>query len=213
MSWGLWANFGALLFGIGAVIALYISATDADKRIAGAEAEAAKANERASVASERAANLEKQAAQLRLDLEKERAYREPRTLSPTQQSAVAQKIHPFAGTGFVAYVQLAPEPIGFLVLLEGVLTAAGWQPHPPAPPAPTLTLPNLVPVGQSLSFIGIRVWFDGRGNPSLKPAAEALGSALNAETISTALDDEAFTDGNDPSFVLIQIGEKPRVYP
>jgi hypothetical protein len=199
-----WANFLALLFGGGAVIALYISATEADKRIAGAQADAAKAGEHA-------AALEKQAAQLRLDLEKERAFREPRTLSLTQQNAIVEKIRRFAGTGFVAYVQLAPEPIDFLMLLDRILTTAGWHPHPPMPTIPTLNLPNLVPVGQSLSFVGLRIWFDGRRNPSLKPTAEALSSALSAETISATLDDDAFTDGIDPAFVVIQIGEKPRV--
>jgi hypothetical protein len=207
--WGLsmlsGANFVALLFGVIAVIALYVSATDADKRIA-------EANERANVAGERAASLEKQAAQLRLDLEKERAFREPRTLTQTQQNSVAEKLSTFAGTGFVMYVQLAPEPIAFLLQLEGILRTAKWLPHPPMPPTPTVNLPNLVPVGQSLSFFGVRVWFDGTQNPSLRPAAEALSSALSVETISTTLDNDPFSDGADPSFITIQIGEKPRAY-
>jgi hypothetical protein len=178
---------------------------DADKRIAGAQADAAKAEERA-------AALEKQAAQFRLDLEKERAFREPRTLSLTQQNAITEKIRRFAGTGFVAYVEFAPEPIGFLMLLDRILTAAGWRPHPPVPPAPTLNLPNLVPVGQSLSFVGLRIWFDGHRNPSLKQTAEALSSALSAETISATLDDDAFTDGIDPAFIVIHNRRKtPRI--
>jgi len=76
---------------------------------------AGQARERAGAAEERAAALEKQAAQLRLDLEKERAFREPRTLTQTQHNSVVEKISAFAGTGFVIYVQLAPEPIDFLL--------------------------------------------------------------------------------------------------
>ena len=136
--------------------------------------------------------------------------REPRQLSSSQQNAVAEKIRPFAGTGFIAYVQLAPEPINLLTILEGVLKDGGWQPHPPVPPTPTVNLPNLVFVGQSVAFFGLRVWFDGSRNPSMRPAAEALSSALRAEAISITLDDDAFTDGADPSFIIIQIGEKPR---
>ena len=105
-----------------AVIALYVSATAADRRIAEAQA--------------RAAGLEKDAAQLRLDLERERALREPRTLSQTQQNAVAEKIRTFAGTGFVMYVELASEPVAFLLQLEAVLRTAKWVPHAPVPPAP-----------------------------------------------------------------------------
>jgi hypothetical protein len=137
--------------------------------------------------------------------------RDPRQLRSAQRNAVAEKIRPFAGTGFVAWVQLEPESIGFLNILEGVLKDGGWQPHPPVPPAPTVNLPNLVPVGQSVSFSGMRIWFDGSRNPSLRPAAEALNSALRAEAISTTLDDDAFSDGADPSFITIQIGEKPHV--
>jgi hypothetical protein len=134
----------------------------------------------------------------------------PRTLGEVEQNTVIVKIRPFAGTGFIAFVEMAPEPIDFLNLLEGVLTAAGWQAHPPPPAMPQLNRPNRVPVGQSLSFSGFRVWFDGTRNPSLKLAAETLNSALSAEGISTVLDADAFTDAIDPAFVVIQIGEKPR---
>jgi hypothetical protein len=224
----LWANIVALAGGIATGAALFVSAwvssniadvvqQDADKRITDARtrgdearADAAKANQRASEAAERAAVLEKEAAQLRLDLEKERGIREPRTFSPTQQNSVAGKISSFAGTGFVMYVQLAPEPIAFLSQLEAMLKTAKWVPHPPAPPTPTVNFPNLEPVGQSTSFFGIRVWFDGTHNPSLRLAAEALSSALRTEEIATTLDDDAFSDGIDPSFIVIQIGEKPR---
>jgi hypothetical protein len=59
-------NFLALLFGVVAVVALYLSARDADTRIAGA-------NERASAAGERAATLEKEAADLREPCRKSRS--------------------------------------------------------------------------------------------------------------------------------------------
>jgi hypothetical protein len=67
----------AALLGVGAVFALYLSARNADTRIAAA-------NERASSADERAAALEKDAAQLRLDLEREREKRLGRSLTKKQ---------------------------------------------------------------------------------------------------------------------------------
>jgi hypothetical protein len=115
---------------------------------------AGQAGERAGAADERAATLEKQAAQLRLDLEKERTFREPRKLTQTQQNSISRKINTFAGTGFVMYVQLSPEPIDFLLQLSGILRTSKWLQHPSVPPNPTVTLPNLVPIGQSLSFFG-----------------------------------------------------------
>jgi hypothetical protein len=86
---------GASFLGIGAVLALYLSARDAGTRIAEAterashaDARAATANERASSADERAAALEKDAAQLRLDLEREREKRLGRALTKEQFDAL-----------------------------------------------------------------------------------------------------------------------------
>jgi hypothetical protein len=88
-------DFFALLLGVGAVLALYLSARDAGTRIADAterashaDARAATANERASSADERAAALEKDAAQLRLDLEREREKRLGRSLTKEQFDAL-----------------------------------------------------------------------------------------------------------------------------
>jgi hypothetical protein len=76
-------DFVALLLGVGAVFALYLSARNADTRIA-------TANERASSADERAAVLEKDAAQLRLDLEREREKRLGRSLTKEQFDALQE---------------------------------------------------------------------------------------------------------------------------
>ena len=102
--WGLsivsW-DFLALLFGVVAVIALYLSATHASRRIAEANERAstadegaAKANQRASEAAERAASLEKQAAELRLALARLKA---PRNLDDTQQASIIAKLTPLGG--------------------------------------------------------------------------------------------------------------------
>lgn len=99
--WGLsLANFVALVFGGGAVIALYISATDADKRIA-------KANERASAAAERAAALEKEAAELRLALARLKA---PRNLDDAQQARIIAKLTPLGGKPYELATPVNLEP-------------------------------------------------------------------------------------------------------
>jgi hypothetical protein len=96
--WGLsmvsGANFVALLFGVIAVIALYVSATDADKRIA-------EANERATAAAERAATLEKQAAQLRLDLEREQVKTSARPWTKEQFDAIQEIKGTVTGVGIL----------------------------------------------------------------------------------------------------------------
>src|SRR5271155_1924374 len=135
-KWG-WRGsiFGAVITALAVASLMWgtrVRDRDFEARMTELNVVAGQARERASAADERAAALEKQAAQLRLDLEKERAFREPRTLTQTQQNSVAAKIRAFAGTGFVMYVQLAPEPIDFLLQLEAILRTAKWLPHPPS---------------------------------------------------------------------------------
>jgi uncharacterized membrane protein YqiK len=94
-------NFVALLFGVVAVVALYLSARDADTRIADA-------NERASAADERAAALEKEAADLReraakaeAETARLQAAMMPWRLNAEQQRTIADKIRTFGHIPFV----------------------------------------------------------------------------------------------------------------
>ena len=135
--WGLslvsWANFIALLFGVIAVLALYVSATDADKRIAEARArgdearaEAAKANERANTAAEHAASLEKEAAEARLKLaplEKQSGPRQiDREVFLDELKGKKKNL-----TIFLFHIQRPPEMDGMLPPNCGLLLQeAGW---------------------------------------------------------------------------------------
>jgi hypothetical protein len=127
--WGLsvisW-NFFALLFGGGAVLALYFSATNADQKIA--------------AANERAATLEKEAAELRqttvgleLDLEKERALRVKmqkeiawRRITPVQEAKLVEMLRGQPMTVSVQAVAGDPESTLYGEDIRRTLRAAGF---------------------------------------------------------------------------------------
>jgi hypothetical protein len=125
------ANFVALLFGVIAVIALYVSATDADRRIAEAQARGDEARTEAAKANEHAAGLEKEAGQLRRDnLELEKALR-PRLL---EQLHSADALKPFAG--LQVFIVAVPdfEARRLTGQMAVMFQMAGWTPKivPPA---------------------------------------------------------------------------------
>jgi hypothetical protein len=131
------ANFIALLFGIIAVIALYVSATDADKRIAAA-------NERASAADERAASLEKQAAELRLALEREQATHLPRTIRPEQQAKLIERLTPTRKGPVIMNVATldSTDAKSFAAQISDVLTNSGFTISPPEADTLSFSLPG-----------------------------------------------------------------------
>jgi hypothetical protein len=111
-------DFVALLFGVGAVFALYFSARNADTRIA-------TANERASSAAERAAVLENEAAQLR-----ERNLAFEQALSPRilEQNLTGQRLKQFADVEVVVQSELDGEPRRLAGEIRYLLLgSAGWK--------------------------------------------------------------------------------------
>jgi Na+-transporting methylmalonyl-CoA/oxaloacetate decarboxylase gamma subunit len=109
----------ASVLGVGAVIALFLSARDAATRIAGA-------NERASSAEERAAALEKEAAVAQLKLAQIENLTAWRRIRPDQREQIVQAIQDHLPPRIViGYEQTDPEALTFAVDLETVFKAAG----------------------------------------------------------------------------------------
>jgi hypothetical protein len=127
--WGLSfvsSDFVALLFGVIAVVALYVSATTSDKRIADAQA-------RAATLEVEAAKLRQTTVGLELDLEKERALRVKmqkeiawRRISANQQAKLVEMLrdHPF--TVSVQAVAGDPESTLYGDDIRRTLRAAGF---------------------------------------------------------------------------------------
>jgi hypothetical protein len=107
-------NFFALLFGVGAVLALYFSATNADREIAKAQA--------------RAAELEKEAAEARLKLGEIENLTAWRRLRVDQREELIQAIRDrLPPLIVIQYEQADPEAATFAIDLESAFKAAGGQ--------------------------------------------------------------------------------------
>lgn len=123
VSW----DFLALLFGVVAVIALYLSATHANRRIA-------EANERAAAANERAASLEKQAAEARertAELERLTAWRH---ILPKQQTEIVQALRGKMPTiAFINFEDQSPEVVMYSKEIEKLLIFMGVNNIRPQP--------------------------------------------------------------------------------
>lgn len=127
--WGLsvvsW-NLIALLFGGGAVLALYFSATNADQKIAAA-------NERAATLEKEAAGLRQSTVGLELDLENERALRVKmqqaiawRRITPEQEATLVAKLHSHPLTVSIQAVSGDPESTLYGDDIRRTLVAAGF---------------------------------------------------------------------------------------
>lgn len=127
--WGLsvvsW-NLIALLFGGGAVLALYFSATNADQKIA-------LANERAATLEKEAAGLRQTTVGLELDLEKERTLRVKmqqaiawRRISPQQETTLVEKLRAHPLTVSIQAVAGDPESTLYGDDIRRTFVAAGF---------------------------------------------------------------------------------------
>jgi|SRR5580658_333672 hypothetical protein len=161
----------------------------AQRELAHAEADAVKAQAAASKALssadkaeshiadalQRAETAEREAAKL-----KERFA--DRSLSDKQAQSIATKIRPFAGQEFdvVTYWDL-PEPFKIADRIAGIMASplAGWK---------------YVPITQASMLLGgvagVQVWVHPAATESVKRAANALVSALNAEGITAYIKEQ-----------------------
>jgi hypothetical protein len=158
-----------------------------DGKVADAKSEGIKAGRDAGNALLRAAELEKQAEQLRKDtaeanaraaeakLELER-FKQPRTLTIEQQDRISSKLRPFAGQEFILSVAPHPESFDFLLILESIVTKAGWVRGKPVTPV------NAYSGKADLNFeYGVLIQMAPSQVQRLTPAVGALVYALKDE--------------------------------
>ena len=133
-----WSDFAALLFGAGALIALYISATNAEKRIAEAREEAAKASEHTAVLEKEAARLsaEAEASRAQIAAANARTAQAEVTLAYMRQFIVHREPDTKAMLQFLKQAKVSVEILHpkedleaaiLARLLRDVLRDAGWE--------------------------------------------------------------------------------------
>jgi hypothetical protein len=208
----------ALLFGVAAVVALYFSATNANRQTEklrqttaqlhretaslSADAEASRAQ--IAAAQARAAEANQKAAEAALALAK---FKAARSLTPDQQAQIAAVLKPFAGTVFDGGIgpEGDPEPLFLFRSIHDALVSAGWSPADWSGAGATLTETGLPKIGLTMVT---NVIIDVHPSRWAKygAAAEALAGALNAAGVDAIADSKPTSIDSDA--VHVRIGRK-----
>jgi hypothetical protein len=191
-------EFLAMMFAAGGAILLYLSAANANKRIADAQT-------RAATLELEAAKLRETTVKLQLDLEKERAINlateqraANRDLTPDQIKTASSKLIEFSGQRAV----IVEFPVNFehdfiANSILAVLSEAHWN----YGPVNRLTSP---PDDMLVQGIWVKATADERN----QAAARALFDALKTTVASGGFDPSPLSDPNVPR-VWIYVGDKP----
>ncbi len=134
--------------------------------------------------------------------------RATRSLTPEQQSAIAEKLKPFAGTPYDFTVHPEAEPEALMEDIASALGKAGWVRRPRDGSVPLRTLSGRPAVGTITTFSGVQVEIAETRTGDFGNAALTLRDMLGVAGLpTTAL---RFPDGNDTAdAVHIFIGKKP----
>jgi hypothetical protein len=185
-----------------------ISQSEADQRIADANARGEEARAEAAQANERAAMAEERSAEANLELARMKA---PRALTAEQQNRITEKIMPFAGKQFdVAIPPGDPEPFMLMEVIEAAVRAANWVQRDwidKVLGALKLIRSGRAEVG-NVSAIGVLIEVDQSRLTELKEAAETLASALNDEGIPALATVGTATKAANADAIHILIGKK-----
>jgi len=179
-----------------------------------AESKVAEAGKSAGDALLRAADLEKQAEQLRKDTAEANAraveaqlalerFKAPRTLSTEQQSAIAEKLKPWANMPVSFGVSDGAETVSLLAQIRKVVVDAGWSPT-------ASQLGDIEINGAGLGYgiaVETQVALEAASGSIAAGAAKALSEALNAHGIQTKAVINRLL--KNPAAVNVFVGTKP----
>jgi hypothetical protein len=131
-----------------------------------------------------------------------------RSLDEDKQERVALKIRPFLGTPYELGVVDTAEAANLLIEIEAAVDSAGWLYRVSENKAFRFTkkLRNGTQA-EAITLKGVEIGVSPTLLAKLKPAADALAKALNAEGI-TALVVKLPNDDPSPNDVHIMVGSK-----
>lgn len=176
------------------------------------EKDAAEARAAIATANERAAEANRQAAEAKLALEK---FKQPRALSPAQQSAIANLLRAYSGTHFdFSVIPSDPEALNLLAQIGTTLEGANWTwveyNHPTGPFMTVYRIANKPNVGQAGVSVGVRVTMHSDHRSEFFTAAEALAASLHLQGLVVTFDDAAGDDIPNHDTIHIIVGKKPQ---
>jgi|SRR5579871_38810 len=157
--------------------------------------------------TERAANADKSAAESKLALEK---LKQPRRLTPEQQTEIASKVRSFGGINFDTALTIGPESQSLLLQVEETLKSAGWtQVDWSSGPTNIVFTRNGRPKAGVWTGSGVVIELH-KEKQELYPAVKTLVDALVNEGVKTEAMFISPDTNSNPSAIHVMIGEKPK---
>jgi hypothetical protein len=177
-----------------------------DEYKASAAAETAAANEKAATANERAEVARREAAEAQLALER---FKAPRTLSASQQDAIAEKLRPFAGQKFDVGINSGdPEAISLAEIIENILAKAGWEQIDWKGGDVVYSRPERRQLGM-ISMAGVFIQIEQDKAQEFEAPAVMLAGSLNLEGIASKAEAGQVRTADNKDVIHVMVGRKP----